>query len=136
MLNDVTYYADTLFLQNLVEQRAGGFWFLPTRIISEVDLYSGQTQGIVFLSDPQLHSETARHTANWILKLGGMAIMTGTPEKMSYSEKLLTQGKMILLRYPVHLNYTQFTSLMKRNDFKQSIPYHSRDFSTKYEIQI
>ena len=132
----VPYYADSLFLQNLLDQQAGGFWYRPSKISSDVCLYSGQTKGIVFVSDPQLHGKAAHHITDLLLSLGGMAIMTGTPEKKSYSEKLLNHGKMALLRYPVHLNYTQFTSLRERNDFQQVIPYHSNDFSTKYHFEF
>ena len=63
-----------------------------------------------------------------------MAVMTGTLEKGSYSEDLFRQGKMALLRYPVHLNHTQFEQLRGKNSFQQAIPYHSKEFSTKRKI--
>ena len=44
--------------------------------------------------------------AEQVLTLVGMAVMTGTLEKGSYSENLFQQGKMVMLRYPVHLNHT------------------------------
>ena len=133
-LSGVSYYADTLFLQNLAEQDAGGFWYRPVKINAPVRPYDGQTQGIVFVSDPQLRSEAAQRAAEQVLSLGGMAVMTGTLEKGSYSENLFRQGKMALLRYPVHLNHEQFERLKEQNDFLQTIPYHFKEFSTKRDI--
>lgn len=133
-LNGVAYYTDTLFLENLAEQHAGGFWYQQVKTSAPVQPYSGQTQGIVFVSDPQLRSEAARNTADQVLSLGGMAVMTGTLEKGSYSESLFRQGKMELLRYPVHLNHVQFEQLKEKNSFTQTIPYHSKEFSARREI--
>ncbi len=133
-LSSVSYYADALFLQNLAEQDAGGFWYRQVKINACVRPYNGQTQGIVFVNDPQLRSEAAQRTAEQVLSLGGIAVMTGTLEKGSYSEGLFRQGKMALLRYPVHLNHVQFEQLKGKNNFQQTIPYHSEKFSAKREI--
>ena len=110
-LSSVPYYADTLFLQNFAEQGTGSFWYRLVKINAPVRPYDGQTQGIVFVSDPQLRGEAARNVAEQVLSLGGIAVMTGTLEKGSYSERLFRQGKMALLRYPVHLNHGQFERL-------------------------
>ena len=133
-LSGVSYYADALFLQNLSEQNAGGFWYRPVKINVPVCPYDGQTEGIVFVSDPQLRSKAAQKIAEQVLSLGGAAVMTGTLEKGSYSEELFRQGKMALLRYPVHLNHAQFAQLKGKNNFQQTIPYHSKEFSAKREI--
>ena len=133
-LSGVSYYADALFLQNFAEQDAGGFWYRLVKINAPVCPYDEQTQGIIFVSDPQLRSGLTQKIAEQVLTLGGMVIMTGTLEKGSYSENLFQQGKMVLLRYPVHLNHAQFERLIKQNDFQQAIPYHSKEFSAKREI--
>ena len=133
-LFNVSYYADALFLQNLAEQDAGGFWYRPVKISAPVYLYDGQTQGIVFVSDPQLRSDAAQKITEQVLALGGAAVMTGTLEKGSYSENLFQQGEMALLRYPVHLNHAQFEQLKGKNNFRQAIPYHSKEFAAKREI--
>lgn len=133
-IKNATYYADALFLKNLAKQQAGGFWYRSVKINAPIQPYNGQTQGIVFVSDPQLRSSAAQSTAEKVLSLGGIAIMTGTVEKDSYSENLLRQGKMELLRYPVHLNHVQYEQLKEKNDFMQTIPYHSEGFSAKQEI--
>ena len=133
-LSGVSYYADALFLQNLAEQDAGGFWYRSVKINASICPYNEQTQGIVFVSDPQLRSEAAQRAAEQVLSLGGMTIMTGTLETGSYSESLFRQGKMALLRYPVHLNHAQFERLEEKNDFQQTIPYHSKEFSANREI--
>lgn len=83
----------------------------------------------MFVSDPQLRSEAARETAERALSSGGAAVMTGTLEAGSYSERLFRQGKMALLRYPVHLNRAQYRLLTQENDFARAVPYHSPAFS-------
>lgn len=59
--------------------------------------------------------------------------MTGTPERGSYSEKLLQDGSMELLRYPIHQNETKCRALLRKNCFFRAIPYHTPDFSVKQE---
>ena len=125
-LSSVPYYADTLFLQNFAEQGTGSFWYRLVKINAPVRPYDGQTQGIVFVSDPQLRGEAARNVAEQVLSLGGIAVMTGTLEKGSYSERLFRQGKMALLRYPVHLNHGQFERLKEQNNFQQTIASYCR----------
>ncbi len=129
-------YADALFLQNLAAQRAGGFWYRPGERCAPARPYGGQTQGIVFVSDPQLRSAAARSTAQRVLAGGGLAVMTGTLEKGAYSETLFRQGRMVLLRYPVHLDHAQFVRLSGKNNFAQVIPYHCAAFSAAREISF
>ena len=133
-LNGIAYYADDRFLKNLANQQEGGFWYRPVKIDAKPQPYGGQTQGIVFVSDPQLRSEAARRTADTVLASGGMAVMTGTLEAGSYSEALFQQGQMKQLYYPVHLNHGQFNQLVKKNAFTRAIPYHSGDFSAEPTI--
>ncbi len=117
-----------------VSYDVGGFWYQPVKINAHIRLYNRKTQSIVFVSDPQLRSETAQWAAEQVLALGGAAVMTGTLEKGSYSENLFQQGKMALLRYPVHLNHAQFEQLKGKNNFQRTISYHSKEFSAKREI--
>ena len=79
----------------------------------------------MFLSDPQLRSSCSQNIAESILAGGGAAIMTGTLEPGSVSERLINSGRMKFLRYPVHQNFAEFTELMKRNRFARVIPFHS-----------
>ena len=133
-LPGVTYCADELFLQNLAEQNAGGFWYKEVNINAPVCPYDGQTQGVVFVSDPQLRSAAAQGMAERVLSLGGTAVMTGTLEKDSYSEALFRQGEMALLRYPVHLNHGQFEGLAGKNGFGRTVLYHTAEFSETQAI--
>lgn len=88
--------------------------------------YSGkENRGILFLSDPQLRNPASREAVRRVLASGGKAIMTGTVEKGSYSEKLLEAGQMELLRYSVHLNRQQMDALASKNSFDRVIAYHS-----------
>ena len=97
---------------------------------------SGQAQGVVFVSDPQLRSAAAQGAVERVLSLGGMAVMTGTLGKGSYSENLFRQGKMALLRYPVHLNHAQFEGLKRENGFARTVPYHTAEFSETQVISF
>ena len=91
---------------------------------------------MVFVSDPQLRGEPARKIAEQVLARGGAAVMTGTLEKDFYSETLFRQGRMSLLRYPVHLNHPQFERLKRENRFVRAIPYPSKALSAEREIQF
>ena len=135
-LRSAAYSADDVFLKNLTMQRAGGFWYKPNQIDTPVQPYSGQRRGIVFVSDPQLRTDAARAIADQVLANGGVAVMTGTLEKGSYSEYLFSQGKMALLRYPVHQNHAQFERLNQRNKFRRSIPYHSPELHDEMNIRF
>ena len=135
-LRGVSFSADALFLKNLSEQRAGGFWYRPVSIDAAVSPCDGQTRGVVFVSDPQLRGEPARKIAEQVLARGGAAVMTDTLEKDSYSETLFRQGRMSLLRYPVHLNHPQFERLKRENRFARAIPYPSKALSAEREIQF
>ena len=86
-LTGVPYAADALFLKNLAEQAAGGVWYRPGKIQAAVAPYIGQERGILFVSDPQLRTTAARTAAVQVLSRGGMAVMTGTVEKGSYSAR-------------------------------------------------
>lgn len=123
-IDNIEYYADDLFLENLAKQQAGGFWFQQDKINVSVQSYNSQQRGIVFISDPQLRSHSSQCIAEHVLSVGGMTVMTGTFEKNSFSQKLFMHGKMRNLRYPVHLNYSQYKQLTKENCFSQVIPYH------------
>lgn len=135
-LHGTNYYADPLFLKNLSAMEKGGFWYRPTTIDAAVHPYGGQERGIVFVSDPQLRGDAARQTAERVLALGGRAVMTGTLEAGSYSEELFRQGKMKQLRYPVHLNYSQYQQLIRKNRFGKTIPYHSAEFPLNRTISF
>ena len=78
----------------------------------------------------------AEKIAEQVLARGGAAVMTGTLEKDSYSETLFRQGRVSLLRYPVHLNYPQFERLKRENRFARAIPYPSKALSAEREIQF
>jgi len=129
-----SFYADGLFLDNLKEQGEGTFWYKDRKIDVPVEKYSGQQEGIVFVSDPQLRSDYAQRIAEHVLSLGGTAVMTGTLERGSYSDTLHRCGMMKLIRYPVHLNYTQFEKLKKKNAFSSVIPYHTKELTAEPRI--
>ena len=100
-------------------------------IVSAVSEIREQRRTIVF-PEPKYgryivpeRPSASQNIAESILAGGGAAIMTGTAEPGSVSERLINSGRMIFLRYPVHQNFAEFTELMKRNRFARVIPFHS-----------
>ena len=135
------FYGDAQFLYQLAWAQTDRFWLGPnardslTRV--QVQPLTGVPEnGVCFVSDPQLKSQEARELADTFLNAGGSLIMTGTPEKGSYSEALLQAENMEYLRYPVHQNEAEYRRLLRENHFSRAIPYHTPDFSAKREILI
>lgn len=121
-----SYYSDELFLDNVEALKSDNYWYKAEKSIPNVSLYKGQSEGVVFVSDPQLRSLGAQKIAKKVLSEGGYALMTGTVEKETYSEYLIRENKMAICRYPVHLNYSQYNKILSLNSFKRAIPYHSK----------
>ena len=132
-------FGDAQFLYQLAWAQTDRFWLAPnardslTRV--QVQPLTGiPDSGVCFLSDPQLKSPGTRKFADAFVAAGGSVVMTGTPEKGSYSEALLQAGNMEYLRYPIHQNETEYRRLLRENHFSRPIPYHTPDFSAKREI--
>lgn len=122
------FFGDVHFLQEIGKLPEYRDWLKndPKQLQALVKPYSGtEKMGILFLSDPQLRSDSSRAVARLALAAGGKAIMTGTVERGSYSAQLLEAGQMELLRYSVHLNRQQMDALASKNSFDQVIAYHS-----------
>lgn len=117
---------DEHFISQLNEA-ADRFWFRNKPLYARLFTPSAPCD-ILFLSDPQLRSSSSQSVADSILADGGAAVMTGTAEHGSFSEKLINLGKMKLLRYSVHQNYSEFSALVGQNKFGMAIPYHSGEF--------
>ena len=126
-LENVNYYGDEHFLNQVEKVNKGGFWYKPVSIDVSIKLYTGENKGIVFVSNPQLKTKSSKVIAKEVINLGGYGILTGTVEKGTYGAKLLKKGKMEFIRYPVHLNYGEYLDVTRENYFKESIPYHSFD---------
>lgn len=108
-------------------------WFRNKALYAK--LYTpGTACDILFLSDPQLRSSYSQNITESILASGGAAIMTGTPEPGSVSQRLINSGKMKLLRYPVHQDRAEFTELVDHNRFGRVIPFHSAELTNAEKI--
>lgn len=128
------YYGDAHICKELTKSDVYAPWYKPgTYIPSDVVLpcTGMEKAGIVFLSNPQLHTENTRTLAQTALIHGGFAVMTGTVEQGTFSAALLDQGSMELIRYPVHLGHSRYQVLASQNSFAKVIPYHSADFDPK-----
>ena len=121
------FCGDEHFLEQLGEIPNNSYWCASADFSASA--YQPNRCDILFLSDVQLRSERSREIVRRVILNGGFGVMTGTVEHGSFSETLLQSGKMQLLRYPVHQNYSEFKLLAERNSFKRVIPYHSADFS-------
>lgn len=122
-LPELTCCGDEHFL-NQLNELSEHRWYRNKTLYAK--LYTpGTACDILFLSDPQLRSSYSQNIAESILAGGGSAIMTGTAEPGSVSERLINSGRMKFLRYPVHQNSAEFTELVKRNKFARVIPFHS-----------
>ena len=132
-------YGDAQLLYQLNWLQTDRFWCAPSAqdslVKTQVQPLTGVPEGgVCFLSDPQLKREGSHSLAEAFLAAGGSLVMTGTPERGSYSEALLKAGSMELLRYPVHQNGAEYRRLLRENHFSRAIPYHTPDFSAKREI--
>lgn len=125
------FFGDEHFLHELSQWNQYRDWLKddPNRLQTLAPYSGKENRGILFLSDPQLRNPTSREAVRCILASGGKAIMTGTVEKGSHSEKLLEAGRMEILRYPVHLNRQQMDALAGANAFSRIIPYHSPEIT-------
>ncbi len=133
---DWSFSGDEHFLKTLQQLEGNGWIKNGVSLLKEVAVVSdSKVTDVVFVSDPQLRSQNARKIANQVLA-SGHAIMTGTVEKGTMSEQLMKEGKMSMLRFPVHLNYSQFAALVANNFFKKTIAYHSKEIDCEKEMLI
>lgn len=117
---------DEHFLEQLGAVRDNPYWCKSTDFSAFE--YQPNRCDILFLSDVQLRSEQSREIVRRLTAQGGFGVMTGTVESGSFSETLIQNGIMKLVRFPVHQNYKEFGQLSENNNFKRVIPYHSAEF--------
>lgn len=129
-----TFSGDAHFIKQVISAQESK-WIKKDVVLSgDISLFSEEhPTDVVFASDPQLRKAEAQEIAEKVLE-HGYAIMTGTVESGTMSARLLEEGKMSMLRFPVHLNYPQFRNVAMNNSFKQIIIYHSPEFDCEKEI--
>lgn len=128
------FFGDSHFLGEIGKDVEYRGWIKPTiEPLQNAALpYSrSEKRGVLFVSDPQLRSSSAQEAFRTVLAPGGHAVMTGTVEHGSFSEQLVKDGQMELLRYPVHLNLRQMEALAGKNPFAKVIPYHSAEITSE-----
>lgn len=129
-----TFSADSHFIKQFLEFQNSDWKKDGVKYSGDIFLYEdGIPADVVFVSDPQLRSAEARMIAEQVLN-HGHGIMTGTVETGSMSEYLLKKGKMTMLRFPVHLNYSQFKNVAMNNMFHELIMYHSNEIDCNKEF--
>lgn len=130
------YYGDQHFINEVNKHSNGDYWCARLELRKEVKVYQGQEKGIIFVSDPQLRNESSQKIVNEVLGSNGVAIMSGTLEKGSYSEALCEEKRMQIIRYPVHQSYLDYQRLIDNNNFKITIPYHCADLHYRKVIDF
>lgn len=137
---EIPLYGDEHFMRQTHRARQGGEWYrtFPEECLQRL-LYLQKdilkSEGIVFLSDPQLRGVT-RECVRQLLETGACGVMTGTPEAGSYSEELLNSGKMVFARYPVHLNQFSCRKLLAENQIEKAVYYHSPEFCYENRMRV
>lgn len=128
-LPELACCGDEHFMRQL-KQTSDARWFRSGAFCAQ-PFAQGARCDILFLSDPQLRSDYAQSVAQSVLADGGAAVMTGTPEQGSFSERLILSGSMKLLRYPMHQNSAEYEALVRQNSFGRVIPFHSPEIAVK-----
>ena len=137
---ELTYAGDAHFVEQLSLLDNHKHWLKEDSFndLSLVEQYNKDTKAqIIFISNPQLKTESSQKIVKEMIK-DSFAIMSGTVEKDTLSYELLKQEKMIMCRYPVHMNYKQYLDLISYNHFDTVIAYHSpmiKPDSYIYEIK-
>lgn len=130
------FSADAHFIKQFIEFQNSNWKKEDVHFQGDIFLFEeGIHTDVVFVSDPQLGSADARIIAREVLK-SGHGIMTGTVDEGTVSEMLIREGKMTMLRFPVHLNYLQFRKLAAQNTFKELIMYHSKEIDCNKEFLL
>ena len=136
----IPLYGDEHFMRQAQRACQGGEWYrtFPGECLRRLRYLQKdvlKSEGIVFLSDPQLRGATGE-CARTLLETGACGVMTGTPETGSFSEELLNSGEMIFARYPVHLNKTSCKKLLAENRIRRAVYYHSPEFCYENHMKV
>lgn len=133
---DFVYAGDAHFVKQCELAAQKNLWFKKLLPVDGLEVYEEGTKAdIVFVSDPQLRKLPAQKIANQVLEQG-YAVMTGTVEAGTMSDRLIREGKMSVLRFPVHLNYAQYQQLVEKNRFQKVIPYHSPQMKVEEVFEV
>lgn len=84
-------------------------------------------KGIYFISSPQLNDPQSGELAEHLISKGGYAVLNGTIEKGTLSEKMLNTGHGEFIRYPVHQGISDCIDLYRNNIFKSVTAYHTKE---------
>lgn len=93
-------------------------------------------RAVLLACDPQLRGEAARELAGRVLDQGGALLMTGTPERGSLSERLVREGRMAMLRYPVHQRMADVDALRRENDLGTEVLFHCPELPARERYEL
>lgn len=112
---------------------AGSVWYHFTENESSVFFSGDYTENTqVYACDPIRDRQADLAVLDCAYGFDETPYNTACDRLLMETERLFFKYKLLL--YPVHLNHTQFERLKDKNNFKQTIPYHSEKFSARQEI--
>lgn len=122
------YYGDEHFIRQ--PERKDAFWkndYSDIPHILPISKMSETGRNICFVSSPQLNDSALAKLTEQLISKGGYAVMTGTIETGSLSEKIIKTGNGELIRYPVHQDIDECTALCRNNYFRSVTAYHTKE---------
>ncbi|MGN1101272.1 MAG: MBL fold metallo-hydrolase [Huintestinicola sp.] len=122
---NANYYGDEHFINQISDKNS--FWKKFRSAMPHISSVSQTDNGIYFISSPQLNDPPSAELAEKLISNGGYAVLTGTIEKRSLSEKLLKTGHGEFIRYPVHQGISDCIALCRNNHFKSVTTYHTKE---------
>lgn len=106
-------------------------WFpnLKIALVSSVDSAANSDFDILLIKDAQLQKEVHQQLALQWIQQNKVLLFTGECDQSSFAYSLLHSNQALFQRYPVHMNYADSTALMKVNNFKKVVFFHSSQFN-------
>ncbi len=122
-------YGDEHFLSEL--QKTYHSWLKPNarQTLAQLNCQSFNnradlTNGIYFISSPQLKTSAAQAIAQKFILSGGLVIFTGHVYPTTPAAQLLQNAQAQRLFFPVHNTYAAYKNIIAQNKFKLVIPFH------------
>lgn len=122
---NANYYGDEHFIKQITDKNP--FWKKSRSNMPKISSVSQADKGIYFISSPQLNDPQSTELAEHLISNGGYAVLTGTIEKGTLSEKILNTGHGEFIRYPVHQGISDCIDIYRNNNFKSVTAYHTKE---------
>lgn len=91
---------------------------------------------VIFLSDPQLASSSAKSLCERLSAIHGRILITGHSDENSISRSLISSGKADYIPYNAHCCKTEADEIIARNSFKNIVLYHTPEIDCAKIIDL